>query len=179
MANLNYKLLLILLVLFSGTFCMAQEEVLLGNKKGKRNGSTTNEKGGGMGIAIDTKKDTVRLQRVEPELHGEHSETIKYYLRIFPLKDNERLSNIAPEKLYVQSLESGKIIVDLKEEKLDLNGAYVIGLEWAEEPTSAIKTLGFYTSVFKDGIYVKDSDELDWKKVRFLGFDLQTIALKK
>jgi len=151
----------------------AQETITLGkvlNKK-KGNSNTTITEGEGIGAKFDAGKKSLKLTEVYINLYETHPDTIKFYLRIFPLKGKELGKNLATEKVYTYAVGNDEIKLDIRDMGVIVKGDFVLGFEWADTPNEKHRTLTMPSGILKKGIYYKEVGE-KWKKIPLLGLGL-------
>jgi len=177
---LTAKMLLICLLSFVLTpsvkiLAQHSKEVVLGSRmeKAKGNSNVNVVEGEGIGVKMAAGRKPLKLKRLSVHLLENHPDSVSFYIRLFSLENGKPEQNLFPDTVFVQPIINDELNVDLADLNVDVTGDILVGLEWAATATGSKRVLNIPTKMFKKGIYYKEKNEPNWKKVPFFGFAMQ------
>ncbi|MFT4202401.1 MAG: hypothetical protein QM610_00670 [Chitinophagaceae bacterium] len=174
MKNTKMKFLIFFpLLVISVNEAVAQKEIILGSHAHKGHSNTTIAKGEGIGMKLKAGKKGVTIQSLNINLIEQHPDSVRFYVRIFPMDGKSLGNNIGPDKVFTASLKDNHIYVSLTDYHITVRGDFVVGVEWSANANGSVNTISFHTGVLKKGIYYKETDDPRWKKIPFFGFDIE------
>jgi hypothetical protein len=172
------KLAILLIAILTGIAvnirANAQQEIALGSHATKGISNTSITTGEGIGTKMNAGKKKVQLKSLEVNLINEHPDSVMLYVRLFPIHGKTFGENMIPNKIYTVPLNKNQILVDLSDLNLFVSGEFVVGLEWAITINKGNNKISYHSGLgpFKKGIYYKEANVSQWKKIPLFGFDM-------